>query len=74
MALLNQLDTFHEVDKLDPTNAVICATTNRPDLVDEALHDRLYSVKMPPVPLEQLKILVKELLDATQTPASSRNE
>src|SRR5271157_2824425 len=35
---------FHEIDTLDPSKAVVCATTNRPDLVDEALRDRLYSI------------------------------
>lgn len=36
---------FHELDRLDTSKIFVFATTNRPDLIDEALRDRLYSVK-----------------------------
>ena len=35
---------FHQLDLVDPSKTFIFATTNRPDLVDEALRDRLYSI------------------------------
>lgn len=36
---------FHQLDLVDPSKTFVFATTNRPDLVDEALRDRLYSIK-----------------------------
>lgn len=36
---------FHELDTLEASNTFVFATSNRPDLVDEALRDRLYSIK-----------------------------
>jgi len=56
---------FHEIDRLDPSSQIVCATTNRPDLVDEALHDRLYVINVGPPPIEQLRHLIKEILDNT---------
>ena len=35
---------FHQLDLVDPSKTFVFATTNRPDLVDEALRDRLYSI------------------------------
>jgi AAA+ superfamily predicted ATPase len=42
---------FHAVDQLDTSRVVLVATTNRPDLVDEAIRDRFlaYDVGTPPV-------------------------
>ena len=36
---------FHELDTLEASKNFVFATTNRPDLIDEALRDRLYSMK-----------------------------
>lgn len=36
---------FHELDRVDPSKTFVFATTNRPDLIDEALRDRLYSIE-----------------------------
>jgi SpoVK/Ycf46/Vps4 family AAA+-type ATPase len=56
---------FHEIDRLDPFSSIVCATTNRPDLVDAALRDRLLIIEVPPPPVEQLTIVIKEILDST---------
>ena len=56
---------FHEIDRLDPFSSIVCATTNRPDLVDAALRDRLFVVEVPPPPVQHLAIVVKEILDST---------
>jgi SpoVK/Ycf46/Vps4 family AAA+-type ATPase len=64
---------FHEIDRLDPFSMVICATTNRPDLVDDALRDRLFVIEVPPPPIEQLRFVIKEILDSTRV-SSNREE
>lgn len=56
---------FHEIDRLDPLSVIICATTNRPDLVDAALRDRLFVIEVPPPPIEQLRFVIREILDST---------
>lgn len=37
---------FHEVDRLDPKRAVLVLTTNRPDLVDDAIRDRFLEYRL----------------------------
>lgn len=39
---------FHELDKVNPAKTFVFATTNRSDLIDEALRDRLYSIEFTP--------------------------
>ena len=56
---------FHEIDRLDPFSVIVCATTNRPDLVDDALRDRLFVIEVPPPPIEQLRFVIGEILDST---------
>lgn len=56
---------FHEIDKLDPFSVIVCATTNRPDLVDAALRDRLFVLEVPLPPIQQLSFVIKEILDST---------
>ena len=34
---------FHSIDELDTSRAMIVLTSNRPDLIDEAIHDRFLS-------------------------------
>lgn len=53
---------FHEVDRLDPTNTIVCATTNRPDLVDDAIRSRLYPIEVPIPSIEELMTLVNQML------------
>ena len=56
---------FHEIDRLDPSFQVVCTTTNRADLVDDALHDRLFVIEVPPPPIEHLRFVIREILDST---------
>jgi SpoVK/Ycf46/Vps4 family AAA+-type ATPase len=54
---------FHELDSLNPNNTIVCATTNRIDLVDEAIKTRLYPLTINNVSIESLRSIVKEILD-----------
>jgi SpoVK/Ycf46/Vps4 family AAA+-type ATPase len=56
---------FHEIDRIDPFTNIICATTNRLDLVDTALRDRLFVINVPPPPVADLAKVIKEILDVT---------
>lgn len=56
---------FHELDALDPTRILVCATTNRPDLVDEAIRTRLYPIQVPPLNPSRLRPVVLEILMAS---------
>lgn len=56
---------FHELDKINPSNCMIFATTNRPDLVDEAIMTRLYHIEAPSLPLDQLLKVVDQILDSS---------
>jgi SpoVK/Ycf46/Vps4 family AAA+-type ATPase len=53
---------FHEIDKLDTSRDVIFLTTNKADLVDFALIDRLYAMEIPPPSKETMKEYAKERL------------
>lgn len=56
---------FHEIDRLDPFSSIVCATTNRLDLVDAALRDRLFTINIPPPPIANLVKVIRDILDAT---------
>jgi len=53
---------FHEIDKLDTSKDVIFMTTNKVDLVDFALIDRLYTIEIPLPSKETMKEYAKERL------------
>ena len=53
---------FHELDRVDASKTFIFATTNKPELVDDALRDRLYSIKFEPPKRESLLEIGKRLL------------
>ena len=57
---------FHELDALDPYQTIVCATTNRPDLVDEAIKTRLYTIEAPEIPIKHLEKVIKTILDASE--------
>jgi SpoVK/Ycf46/Vps4 family AAA+-type ATPase len=54
---------FHEIDDLDPTKTIVTATTNRFDLVDDALASRLYKIEIPAIGLQELKPVIKSILN-----------
>ena len=45
---------FHALDSLDSGKAMVLSTTNRIDLVDDALKSRFYLIEVPGVPSEEL--------------------
>lgn len=53
---------FHELDKLNPARTLVLATTNRPDLVDDALRSRLHILDVHAPPLEVLSSVLEALL------------
>ena len=53
---------FHEIDDLDPTKTLVAATTNRFDLIDEALASRLYRIEVPPIEVQELVAVVNNIL------------
>lgn len=63
---------FHEIDKLNPSNIIVCATTNRPDLVDEALKTRLYPIHVTPLSVEHMEFVIDEILNATRVEDNDR--
>ncbi len=54
---------FHQLDNIDPTKIIFIGTTNRADLLDDALYSRLILYKIPRFSLEQLKKIVDELVE-----------
>src|SRR5262245_18571463 len=57
---------FHSIDELDTSRSVIVLTSNRPDLIDDAIHDRFlgYTIDYPDVEtliqmVEQVPALVQ---------------
>jgi len=38
---------FHKLDEFDPSRGVVILTTNRYDMLDEAIKDRLFSIEFP---------------------------
>jgi len=53
---------FHEVDRLKTIDTMIIGTTNRPDMLDDAVKSRL-SVKPAPAPnFEEMKIVARSAL------------
>ena len=65
---------FHSLDLLDPSKEVILSTTNRIDLVDEALKSRLYLIKIENVPKEELKKLLYNTIERTDIPDTIKNK
>lgn len=59
---------FHELDKINPSITIMCATSNKPELVDDAILTRLYPITVPPLPVEQLMMKVEEILKRTGVP------
>ena len=53
---------FHALDRLDSSRNFVLATMNRPDLIDEALRDRLYSIYFHPPSKEALLQVASGLL------------
>lgn len=53
---------FHELDEIDSSNTIVIATSNKPELVDDAILNRLHKVDFPEIPLQDLMLRVEEIL------------
>ncbi len=53
---------FHEIDSMDTSKLFVILTTNRIDLLDEALKDRFVTIEFPPPPKEVLVKVAEEKL------------
>ncbi len=53
---------FHKLDAINPRLLMVTATTNRPDLIDDALRSRLYSMSVPVPRKDDLLAIAKVLL------------
>jgi len=53
---------FHELDQMNTSETMVCATTNKTEMLDDAVKSRL-SIKEAPAPtLEEMKIVAKSAL------------
>lgn len=50
---------FHELDNIDSSKILVILTTNRYDLLDKAVKDRLYSIEFPLPSKEALEEIAK---------------
>ena len=65
---------FHEVDRLRTSDTMICATTNKTDMLDDAVKSRL-SVKEAPAPnFEEMKIVARSALPIRGANGISQDE
>lgn len=53
---------FHQLDKINPTKTMFIATTNRTDLIDDALRSRLYFYDIPALSMEDLEDIGWEMV------------
>lgn len=65
---------FHALDFLDPSTCVVLSTTNRIDLVDEALKSRFYLIEISEVPREELYKLLDRTLVKIELPEDVKKE
>ncbi len=54
---------FHELDKIKPSQVILIATSNRTDLIDDALRSRLYSYNIDSLSMEDLIEILKAIVN-----------
>ncbi|MGB9762434.1 MAG: AAA family ATPase [Minisyncoccia bacterium] len=64
---------FHSLDMLDPSKMIVLATTNRIDLVDQALLSRLYTIEVPLPKPEEISIIIKNYIELWNLPSDMFN-
>lgn len=64
---------FHSVDELDTSRATIVLTSNRPDLVDEAIRDRFLSYVIDYPDLETLLEMIQQIEAIEQLSGTQRS-
>lgn len=55
---------FHQLDINDPSKLIIIATTNRTDLIDEALRSRLYFYEIKSLTRKELDIITENMINS----------
>jgi SpoVK/Ycf46/Vps4 family AAA+-type ATPase len=61
---------FHAIDELDTSRSTVVLTTNRPDLVDEAIRDRFLSYEVGYPDIETLMAMVERIAPIRQLSSS----
>lgn len=56
---------FHELDDINPSETIMFATSNKPELVDDAVLTRLYPITFQPLSSDQLMLKVDSILKNT---------
>jgi SpoVK/Ycf46/Vps4 family AAA+-type ATPase len=64
---------FHSVDELDTSRATIVLTSNRPDLVDEAIRDRFLSYVIDYPDIETLLEMIQQIKAIEQLSGAERS-
>lgn len=65
---------FHQLDNIDPSKLIVIATTNRTDLIDEALRSRLYFYEINELTREELDFIAKETIRKLDTEQSNKTK
>ena len=65
---------FHELDRLRTDRTMICATTNKAEMLDSAVKSRLTIKQAPPPTFEEMLIVAKEELPIRGTKKYTRDE
>jgi SpoVK/Ycf46/Vps4 family AAA+-type ATPase len=63
---------FHSIDDLDTSRSVIVLTSNRPDLIDDAIRDRFLSYVIDYPDLETLIQMIEQIPAFAQLPNAQR--
>lgn len=63
---------FHSIDELDTSRSVIVLTSNRPDLIDDAIRDRFLNYVVSYPDLETLVLMIEQIPAVIDLPASQR--
>jgi SpoVK/Ycf46/Vps4 family AAA+-type ATPase len=61
---------FHAIDELDTSRSIVVLTSNRPDLIDEAIRDRFLNYVVDYPDLETLVHLVQKTQELNELPAA----
>lgn len=64
---------FHGVDEMDTSKAIVICTTNRYDLVDEAIKDRFYEMEFPMPSKQDLRLIAEQLCSERRFHLNDKN-
>src|SRR5215831_597130 len=63
---------FHSIDDIDTSRSIIVLTSNRPDLIDDAIRDRFLSYVIDYPDLDTLMQMIEQIAVFTQLPNAQR--